>query len=276
MIHYSTKKRVINRQARIGVRRIRVVRTLSILSVACFVFFLVLVPPKPQVESRGQSDLKYQDRGDRHEGIDKGFPVSDRVEIISATVDYVERVNEIPDTYRLKFYLNRTVPVFVRVREIDNKYNYWMDELRPKHPWGPGFDNEFQWPTQEVIKRKHIVLDDLGAVAQLGTRDPSLDMQLSPVILYSREPPSKITKYLFTFKVSRKADVTCSLFKDVKNSAVLSTQSFEMPGQRSRTVDWDVSNVSDGPYRLVITAIYRDNSQKVEQIVHFFHHASVR
>jgi hypothetical protein len=239
---------------------------------------LLLISPLfgSAIESLPQSDLKYQDRGDRHEGIDKGFPVSDKVELISATVNYNETLNQIPNEYKLKFYLSQKVPVFVRVREIDNRFNYWMDQLKPRNGWRQGFDNDFQWSTQDVIKRKQIKLDELGAVAQLGSGDSSLDMKVAPVLLFSSRLPNRIDGYSFIFKISRKADVTCSFTRDLDNSPVLSTQSFQVPGQRPRSVDWNVGRLSEGWYRLTITVIYSNNGQKVDQIIHFYHRPSVR
>ena len=223
-----------------------------------------------------QSDLKYQDRGDRYEGI-KGSPVSDRVELISAMIEYNERSNQLPGEFKLNFYLSRQVPVFIRVREIDNHHNYWMDKLRPASGWHTGFSNEFRWSTEEVIKSlKDIQLSDLGAVAQLDNDDPSLDMRVAPVILYTSQLPSNIGGYLFTFKISRKADVTCSFSKDEDNSPVLSTQSFGMPGQRPRTVNWNASNAKEGWYRLKINVVYSNNGQEVNQIIHFYHRPSAR
>lgn len=222
-----------------------------------------------------QSDLKYQDRGNRYEGI-KGTPVSDRVELISAMVDYNERINQMPDQFKLKFYLSQQTSVFVRVREIDNKYNYWMDRLRPASGWQQGFGNEFQWPTGEVLKRKGIELDKLGAVAQLGSDDPSLDMRIAPVILFHSQSPRSIDRYSFTFEISRKADVTCSFSKDEDNSPILSTQSFEQTGRRPRTVNWSASNAGEGWYRLKINVVYSNNGQEINQIIRFYHRRNVR
>lgn len=234
-----------------------------------FTFFVSQTVP-------AQSNLRYQDRGDRHEGIDKGFPVSNRVELISAVVSYSEKLKDIPDDYHLKFYLSKTEPTFVRVRELDNKYNYWMDQLQPQKGWRQGFDNDFEWPTNVVAKAKNITLDDLGVVAQLGSSDPSLDMRIAPVILFASRYPDKITSYTFTYKIGRKADVTCSFSKDADNSPLLATQSSEVPGQRPRTLDWNVSNLSEGWYRLVITVIYSNNGAKVEQIIHFYHRPNMK
>lgn len=223
-----------------------------------------------------QSELKYQDRGDRHEGINKGSPVSDRAELISAMVKYNEVLREIPEQYRLKFYLSQQVPVFVRVREMDNKYNYWMDKLKPRTGWHQGFDNDFQWSTDVVIKRKAIKLSDLGVVAQLDTDNPSLDMRVAPVILYESKAPRTVSGYSFTFKISRKADVTCSFSKDDANSPVLSTQSFKMFGQRPNTVNWKPTNAGEGWYRLTIKIVYGNNNGTVEQLVHFYHRPTTR
>lgn len=241
-----------------------------------FLFFIVLISfVAPVLAAILESDMKYQDRGNRYEGI-KGTPVSDRVELISAMVDYNEKLNRTPDQFKLKFYLNQQVPVFVTVREIDNRHNYLMDKLRPASGWRQGFGNEFQWPTQEVIKRSGIQLYDLGAVAQLDRDDPSLDMRVAPVILFSSQLPGSIGRYSFTFRVSRKADVTCLFSRDQDNSPVISTQSFETPGQRPRTVNWNASNAGEGWYRLKINVVYRNNAQERNQIVHFYHRPNIR
>jgi hypothetical protein len=199
------------------------------------------------------------------------------VELISVMADYNEEVGQIPDYFKLKFYLAERSPVYVRVRELDNRYNYWMDRLRPASGWHQGFNNEFQWPTQEVISRlKNLRLSDLGAVAQLDGDEPSLDVRVAPVILFHSQLPRNIGGYSFTFKISRRADVTCSFSKDEDNSPVLSTQSFEMPGQRPRTVNWNASNAKEGWYRLKINVVYSNNGQEVNQIIHFYHRPSAR
>ncbi len=96
-----------------------------------------------------QADLKYQDRGNRYEGI-KGSPVSDRVELISALIDYNEDSGPLPEKFKLRFYLSEQSKVFVTVRELDNRRNYWMDRIRPSTAWHRGFGNQFEWPTQEA------------------------------------------------------------------------------------------------------------------------------
>jgi hypothetical protein len=223
-----------------------------------------------------QLNLRYQDRGDRYEGI-KGTPVSDRVELISAVVDYKEDITEMPDQFKLKFYLKERTPVFITVREIDNRRNYWLDRVNPNTGWRVGAINEFQWPTAEVIKPLgDIRLYALGAVVQLDDNEALMDIRVAPAILYHTRPPAEASGYLFTFRIGRKADVTCSVSRDEDNSPVLQTQSFTWPGQRPRTVSWSAAHAREGWYRLRISVVYSNNGQEVNKIVRFYHRPSVR
>jgi hypothetical protein len=226
-----------------------------------------------------QAELKYQDRGDRYEGV-KGSPVSDRVELISAVVNHKENdPSQLPQQFKMKFYLPGQNKVFVTVREIDNQHDYWMDKIRPPSGWHQGFSNEFAWPTGEVVGRlADLKLADLGAVAQLDDNNLSPDMRVAPVILFYDQPPRTVGSYSFAFRISRKADVTCSFHRDEgKDSRVLFEKSFDdMRGNRPRAVDLNASNVREGWYRLNISVIYSNNGQKIDQIVRFYHRPTIR
>jgi hypothetical protein len=55
----------------------------------------------------GETHLQYQDRGNRYEGI-KPKPVSGAdVELISAIVDYKEEVMQLPERFKVQFYLGQ-------------------------------------------------------------------------------------------------------------------------------------------------------------------------
>lgn len=194
---------------------------------------------------------------------------------MAALVDYKEGVTTTPSEFRLKFYLREPAPVFITVREIDGRPNYWLDRVMPKGGWRAGFGNEFAWPTAEVVKPLGIQLDGLGAVVQLDNNEPSMNMRVAPGILYHTRAPGSASAYLFTFKIGRKADVTCSFSKDEDNSPIVSTQGFEMAGQRPRTVSWNASNAREGWYRLRISVVYSNNGQEVNKIVRFYHRPSV-
>jgi hypothetical protein len=219
-----------------------------------------------------QSNLKYQDRGDRYEGV-RGSPVSDRIELISALMDFQDAsYTKTPEVFKLKLYLPSETPIFVTVREIDVRQNYWMDRIRPSGGWRPGM-NEFAWSTNEVIKPlKNLKLSDLGAVAQLETNQPSTDMKVIPAALFHTTQPRIVSRYAFAFRISRKANVTCTISEDKANGAVLNTKSIPgMLGNLPRSIVWDASAAKEGWYRLGINVVYRNDNKEINQIVHFYH-----
>ena len=99
------------------------------------------------------AEMEYRDRGDRYEGV-KQRPVSGYdIEVISVLIDHKETATQLPDWFKLKFFLEQSYDVYITVRELDYKYYYWMDKVRPPKPWQQGFSNDFSWPTREVIKQ---------------------------------------------------------------------------------------------------------------------------
>ena len=164
-----------------------------------------------------QTNLKYQDRGNRHEGI-KPSPVSGYdIELISLRADFKEEAEKLPDQFKLKFYLKEISEVYLTVRELDFKYYYWMDQVQPQQPWQAGFSNVFEWPTREVIQHqplKSMEMYDLGVVVRLERSIPSIVERVAPVILYHSHFPKAIEGYLFTFKTNGDANLTTSIFKE--------------------------------------------------------------
>ncbi len=152
-------------------------------------------------ETRSQ----YQDRGNRHEGI-KGKPVSGSdVELISARVNYTDEVQQVPLRLKVKFYLVQPSEVYLTVRELDNTYYYWMDNVRPAKPWQSGFGNVFAWPTQDVIQTlEQLKMNPygLGVVARLGDSEPRMKERVAPVIFYHARFPAVVKGYLFTLRTS--------------------------------------------------------------------------
>lgn len=223
-----------------------------------------------------QPDLRYKDRGDRYEGI-KGFPVSDRIELLSAMVDYEEPTGQMPPYFKIKFFLKKRTSVFVTVRETNNRRNYWLDRIRPSTNWQSGFANEFSWPTDDVIRPlKDIGLYDLSGLARLEKDDPSVDVRVAPCILFYSQPPARVDRYIFGFRLSQRADVDWLISRDEKNAPTLDRASFKMPGRVARVIRWDASQAKDGWYRLKITVIFSSNGKEVNQIVRFYHRAVVK
>lgn len=245
--------------------------------VIVFLYFFCVSGLLPSIGSGSQPGLVYQDRGNRYEGV-RGEPVSSSsIAIISATVDYTEVMQQLPAEFKLKFYLRETAPVFITVRELYNNHNYWLDKIKPSKGWRTGFDNAFEWPTAEVIKHLNgLQLYSLGVLAQLNSDTPSQDVQVAPCLLFSSKLPKKIEGYLFTFKVGRKADITCSFSMDKGGVPILNTEPFQgVNANRPRTVRWSSLGAADGWYKLVITASFANNGEEITKTVHFYHHALV-
>ncbi|MCZ6671437.1 MAG: hypothetical protein O7C75_00720 [Verrucomicrobia bacterium] len=294
-------------------------------------------------------NLDIRDRGNRREGIEDE-PVSGfDIELISVLVNYTEESEQMPDQFRLKFYLHepeflfhvdlafqadldkpevsaelrqafennditlsedlavsieekgnrwritdkeiqRTYTVskatdqidiygflvYLTVRELHYEHNYWLDKVLPPKPWQPGFDNEFEWPTEEVILQLDgLEMKDLGVVARLGTADPAEFERVAPVIFYHSKPPKFIKKYRFTFYPNEDVNITRSVYR-ITNSEdgeepVYEKEPHDFPGGRSFSFTWDSSTAAEGRYRLVISGYMPETNDPIEQSVEFYH-----
>ena len=224
-----------------------------------------------------ETPLQYRNRGDRYEGI-KPRPVSGYdIELISARVDYKEEVMQMPDRLKVSFYLERPAQVYLIVRELDYKYYYWLDKVQPPKPWRSGFSNVFEWSTRDVIQQLDALqIYDLGVVARLEKSEPSKVERVAPVILYHSQLPASINAYLFTFKTSGDARLTCSVYKE-GGSEPLFTQVFRRQRSgRPFTVRWYTSTAVEGFHRLVVNGYFLDTNDPIEQIVSFYHQPVVK
>lgn len=234
-------------------------------------FFLISVP-----SALAEPQLQYQHRGNRYEGI-KPKPVSGYdIELISALVDYKEEVRQMPDQFRLRFYLNQPSEVHITVRELDYKYYYWMDKVHPQR-WYAGFENIFTWSTHDVIKQLgEIKMYDLGIVARLKKPLPSKMERVAPVIFYHSQSPANVTGYLFTFKTNGDARLVCSIYKE-KDKEPLFIQTFRrLQGGRPFTFRWDSSQAPEGFYKLVVSGYFLGTNDAIDQLVYFYHSPAVR
>jgi hypothetical protein len=237
-----------------------------------FTFLLLLVWEPSSVADT----LQYQSRGNRYEGV-KPKPVAGYdIELISVLVDYMEEVNQMPDRLKVKFYLKRPSEVHLTVRELDYKDYYWMDRVKPTEPWRSGFDNLFEWPTQDVIKRlEGIKMYGLGAVARLEKSEPSIEENVAPLIFYHYKFPSIIMGYLFTCKTSSHARLNCKIYKEGESAPLFCQKGSEKRGGRPFTVRWNSSQAEEGSYKLVITGSFLDDNKKFSQTVKFYHRPNV-
>jgi hypothetical protein len=76
-----------------------------------------------------QTDLLYQQRASRFEGI-KAKPVSGfDIELLSARVDYKENSEQLGGRLHVRLYLQQGDEAHIVVRELDNQHYYWLDKV---------------------------------------------------------------------------------------------------------------------------------------------------
>lgn len=226
------------------------------------------------VTSFAQVELGYQNRGGYQEGI-KGKPIGgEDLVLISGMVDYQEPVEGLPDWLRMKFYLEEFEKIDVRVREIEQKYFYWMDNVKPQKPWAKGFENSFEWPTELVLKslNDRMNIYDLGVVVKVEPHHrEDIDLQIAPPIFYSKVAPSKIAAYRFALKPGENAKLYISIDQGTETQTVYSTQVRRAIGGRPVHITWDAGDSETGFYRLVIEGSFLDTGHQVRQRIGFFH-----
>lgn len=235
----------------------------------CVVASTAPVLPQPRVE--------YRNRGDRFEGV-RALPVSGyTIELLAAQATYQEPLPAAspPPVYRLRFFLEQPAPAHVVVREVDNRYSYWLDKLRPSTPWRPGFDNQFAWSTRDVIARlAGLKLYDLGVVVRVGSESPSDLETVAPAVLYHSVLPPSIGGYEFAFKTNATARLELSIERSDGTPAerqpeprLVNSWPFGVPLR----VTWDASHSRAGEYRLTVRGRARQNNQTFRKEVRFFH-----
>ena len=224
-----------------------------------------------------QTQIQYQNRGNRYEGI-KSRPVSGYdIELISARVDYKEKTEQVPKWIKVKFYLKAASKVYLTVRELDYKYYYWMDKVQLSKIWAQGFDNIFEWPTDVVIQQlDEINMYSLGVVVRLKNPKPGMVEQVAPVILYHSNVPTTIEGYLFTFKTNAEARLTCSIYQAGEANPVFTCTFRRQRAGRPFTVRWNSSLAQEGPYLLHITGYFLKTNDFIDQTVRFFHQPVVK
>jgi len=192
-------------------------------------------------------------------------------------VNYKEETKQMPGRFKMKFYLKGPSLVYLTVRELDYKYYYWMDKVKPHVPWRTGFQNVFEWPTQDVIQQlKEIKMYDLGAVARLEKPEPGKVEQIAPIILYHSQFPPTIKGYLFTFRINGDARLTCYVYKEGEVEPVSGQIFPRKRGGRPFTISWEGSTAEEGSYKLVIRGYFLDNNDPVDQTVQFYHQPIVK
>ena len=236
--------------------------------------WLVVLPPL----LGAQLDLQYQKRGDRHEGI-KAKPVSGYdIELISVLVDYQEPFPStgFPNRVKLRFYLDHDQPVHLTVRELDYRAYYWLDKVQPSESWHQGFQNEFVWSADPVLKqlKPALHLYELGALVRLQTATSSTIETIAPAVLYHTEIPAQIEGYLFTLKTGEDARLMATIIQQATGQG-MDVQKFRRKrAGRPFTIQWHSKSSPPGMYMLKISGFSLFTNQSIQKEIHFYHQPS--
>jgi hypothetical protein len=182
--------------------------------VLALVLALTLVLPV-----KAADQYAYQGRGDRSEGIRLPTAAAADITLISVrAVPVGGPEDRIPERLRLRFALpreRRLGAVQITVRELHDRFDYWLDQVRPATPWRAGQVNVYRWPTRTVLKwlyGRGLQTAELGVLVRLGEADaPPGRERVAPVVLAGDDWPVEIERYLFTFRTRVPARVTCQL-----------------------------------------------------------------
>jgi hypothetical protein len=181
---------------------------------------------------------------------------------------------------RLSFFLPADEPVHVTVRELDYRYYYWLDKVRPPQSWRPGEANSFRWPTADVLRwlyGRGLKPSDLGVVVRLaGTGAPSARERVAPAVLSGDGAPVPVRYYLFTFKTNLPARLACRLYPSGKEEAVWSKTFRSVSAGRPFTCRVPVAGLAQRDYRLEVDGYSLDTNAALNQEVRFFHSPDLR
>jgi hypothetical protein len=224
-----------------------------------------------------QTNLEYQNRTDRYEGI-RPKPVSGYdIEVISVLADYQEPAAQLPERLRVWFYLANQSDVYLTVREQDFRFFYWLDKVKPSAGWQVGGRNEFAWSTGTVLKQlSGLNTGELGVLVRLRKPTPSVVEDIAPAILYSAHLPDSVHAYVFTLKANDDAKLSCSMYKDLVRDPLVTQHFRRIPGGRPFTFRWDAQEAQEAMYRLVCDGYFLGSNQRVEQTVRFYHKPLIR
>lgn len=240
--------------------------------------FLIAVGSAVLTWGEAQTNLEYQNRADRYEGV-RPKPVSGYdIEVISVLADHQESEATLPDQLRVRFYLVKQTDVYLTVREQDFRLFYWLDKVKPRKEWESRAHNEFIWSTGTVLKQLSGGLQtrELGVLIRLRKPTPSTVEDVAPALLYSAALPQRIDAYVFTLKSNNDAKLSCSVFKEALREPIMTQNFRRVPGGRPFVIHWSARGEPDADYKLVCEGFFIGSNQRVEQTVRFYHKSGVR
>jgi len=233
-------------------------------------------------DSSAQNDLNYKKRFHRNEGV-KQFEVSGyNIELMSLTENN-ESIEKLSDSLKICFFLPELEGVYITCREINNNFNYWMDNVNPLSNWKIKSSNCFTWPTSEILNKLKGINSlkpngieftyELGVTLRLNRENPSEAEKIVPVILYSKIFPQTLTNYLFTFYCEKESHAMVKIYKFNSENVLFSQSLPSISPEEPFTINWKFEKIQDGWYTLVIDGQFDENNLKFKKIIYFYHHS---
>jgi len=236
-----------------------------------------LLPAVPRLAAQDLASLQYQARGNRSEGLRTIAVSGYDVELLSAQVEPAVPVDapdakpaqsRWADAVHLRFYLPDDDKVFITVRQLRSRTTYyWLNNV--KKPFQPGAVNEYDWPTEPVLRRlPDVRLDELGATVRLDQEQPARSERVLPAILFDAATASTAGAYRFQLKTNARANVTATVYADDKE--LYRRPGNWEPANSPFTVRWESGSAPDGWYRLVLSGYFASNTP-LDKEIRFYH-----
>lgn len=260
----------------------------KVIFILCIMFFFVLnwmCLGWARVDTTYKT--RYNDKGEEYKEGTKDVQLSadvNTIELIAAMVSYYVHVDQIPEHLGLKFYMERSVNVYLTVQELDYDYYYRLDKVVSPDLSTLSFSPQykfFEWPTQNVIKNlKNFDIENLGAVARLGRSEPSMFWEnVAPVIFYHSSQSNMSEKeYLFIFRTTSDAKLSCMLYKEEpgEDSLIKSICAGKrVAGGIWFPVVWEGAEAEKGYYQLKMKGFFLNNNRPINQTVRFYHNPEI-
>lgn len=246
-----------------------------VLMASIFLFLIITSSALSQREN-----TKYGPRGDYWEGTRSDNVSGPTLILVSALAgdNYqqigIQQTRELPEAFKIRFYLYKPSSVSVEVQERRKKTYYWLD--RVTRTWQLGRSNHFEWLTHKVIKPLGLSMDDLGVVVSLDkeNEDDSIT-RVAPAIFYDNHsrPPDRVTHYEFSFRSTKGGKFDYEVYQEGAKTPVLSRKKggdWVNPGSPIPAW-WDASSAPEGDYVLYANLTPRNSNTPVPQIVKFHH-----
>ena len=121
-------------------------------------------------------------------------------------------------------------------------------------------------------------ISDLGVVARLEREGPSAVEKVAPVVFYQTQFPSKVSGYVFHFRLREDAKVKGTIYKVGASDPVFAQDLGKQRGSRPFAFKWDVTSppAPEGLYKLVLSGYMLATNDPVSQVVQFYHRVDIK